>query len=395
MKAFLALSLFVLAVNAHHIPLGSGSYNASKLAKEEGYPTQTLYVETQDGYKLEITRIAGSKDERESVLEQLKQSGRIETEKPVVLLMHGIFGDSSEFVINSESSIAYLLADRGFDVFLGNFRGVRNSDDHHSRLNGHKDRAFWDYCFDDMGVKDLPSIINKVLGVSGQQKLYYIGFNQANSAVYVLLSQKPEYNNKIEKIVALAPLVYMENSKNPMMQIISENYQSSAWVSKWLGSHQFIPSDEFVSQITQKCLDKKGDENLCRNIYFLMNGFARNYPGTIATKFAQAYPSKTSTQELLHYAQLIKTNKFEPYYKNEDSEEYDLTKINVPVVLVSVPQDILADERDVDTLEKRLPKVEEHIKINDYNSNLDLILNSNARTNVYEKILKKLRKNQE
>lgn len=51
-------------------------------------------------------------------------------------------------------SLAFILADAGFDVWLGNWRG-----NEYSNMNIHykpSDDAFWDWTWDDMAMYDLP-----------------------------------------------------------------------------------------------------------------------------------------------------------------------------------------------------------------------------------------------
>lgn len=44
--------------------------------------------------------------------------------KPAVLMQHGIICDSQFWIINTpENSPAYILAEQGYDVWLGNNRG--------------------------------------------------------------------------------------------------------------------------------------------------------------------------------------------------------------------------------------------------------------------------------
>lgn len=84
-----------------------------QLANKYGYLSETHQVVTKDGYILDIFRIPGKIDE-----ENLSN-------KPVVFLQHGLGADFMQWVMNyPEQSPAYVLANQGYDVWLGNNRGT-------------------------------------------------------------------------------------------------------------------------------------------------------------------------------------------------------------------------------------------------------------------------------
>lgn len=67
-----------------------------------------------------------------------------------------------EWVYNEPSvAPAFVLADAGYDVWMGNNRGTRWSQTHSTLSN--KDKAFWDFTWEEMGTHDSPAIINAIL----------------------------------------------------------------------------------------------------------------------------------------------------------------------------------------------------------------------------------------
>lgn len=98
------------------------------------YPTQTHWVQTEDGYVLRMQRISS----RHGNFADSKN-------KPAILLMHGILSSAMDFVfMGPNKSLGLVLADAGFDVWLGNNRGNTWSRQHVT-LDPDIDAKFWDY----------------------------------------------------------------------------------------------------------------------------------------------------------------------------------------------------------------------------------------------------------
>jgi lysosomal acid lipase/cholesteryl ester hydrolase len=89
--------------------------------------------------------------------------------KPVVFLQHGLLSSADTWIINSETlAPAFVLANKGYDVWLGNQRGTKYSR-RHETLDPDKmeDLHYWDFSFVEMGMMDAPAQIDHILKITG------------------------------------------------------------------------------------------------------------------------------------------------------------------------------------------------------------------------------------
>lgn len=88
-----------------------------EIIKENGYAVEQHYVTTEDGYILTLFRLPGFANET-----AVQQGDPIK--KPVVLLQHGLESDAAQWLINTpDKTHAFMLANEGYDVWMGNNRG--------------------------------------------------------------------------------------------------------------------------------------------------------------------------------------------------------------------------------------------------------------------------------
>ncbi|XP_011706906.1 PREDICTED: lipase 3-like, partial [Wasmannia auropunctata] len=153
------------------------------LVERYGYSAEEHYVTTEDGYNLVIHRIS------ESPLFKGQQTRKI------VFLQHSFLTTSDTWVlIGPNRDLAFLLADQGYDVWLGNVRGNSYCRSHIKMSPQNKD--FWQFSYHEMGTRDLPAMIDYVLNYTKQKTLRYIGHSMGTTVFFILLSMRPEYNAK-------------------------------------------------------------------------------------------------------------------------------------------------------------------------------------------------------
>ena len=107
--------------------------NTMQVIAEHGYPVEEHSVTTLDGYILTLFRIPYGLERQPSGIQ-----------RPPVLLQHALLCSSFDYVNNAPNeSLGFVLADAGFDVWLGNNRGNQWGRQH---VNLTVDsEAFWDF----------------------------------------------------------------------------------------------------------------------------------------------------------------------------------------------------------------------------------------------------------
>ncbi|CAI8594831.1 unnamed protein product [Vicia faba] len=107
-----------------------------------GYPYEAIRVITADGYILLLERIP----RRDA--------------KKAVFLQHGVFDSSMGWVSNGVvGSPAFAAYDQGYDVFLGNFRGLVSREHVNKNISS---RQYWQYSVNEHATEDIPAMIEKI-----------------------------------------------------------------------------------------------------------------------------------------------------------------------------------------------------------------------------------------
>lgn len=106
-----------------------------------------------------------------------------------------------------------MLADQGYDVWLGNTRGGTYSSNH-TTLNPRSQflTTFWNFSFHEKGVHDLPAMIDFILDKTGALNVIIIGVSEGSSAFFAMAAEKPAYMAKVQAHIAYAPAVLIDRT---------------------------------------------------------------------------------------------------------------------------------------------------------------------------------------
>lgn len=165
--------------------------------------------------------------------------------RPVVFMQHGLGSSSDIFVLTQTESLAYILFKKGYDVWLGNFRGNQYSVNSTGIEIGQtvvlERNDFWDHSFYEMALYDLPAQINYVLDLTENEKVHYVGHSMGTLTMFLTLDHYSadidqrnqtkidprvkypdaednyfDMTNKIFDFHALGPVFTLASSNNPI-----------------------------------------------------------------------------------------------------------------------------------------------------------------------------------
>nr|XP_021146983.1 LOW QUALITY PROTEIN: lipase member M-like [Columba livia] len=363
--------------------------NVSQMISHRGYPSEEYEVLTRDGYYVVLNRIPHGRGNPGS-------SGA----KPVVFLQHGLLGEGSNWVENlANNSFGFILADSGYDVWLGNSRGTRCSR-RHQRLSA--DQAeFWDFSFHEMAMYDLPAMIHFVLQKTRQKQIYYVGHSQGCTIAFIAFSSMPELAQKINMFFALAPAVTVKYAKSPILKMSCLLDKQCTMIQLLLGRTdaalrlrklwRFLPVLCRAAAGCQPLLHKP-----CANLFFLLGGYnEKNLNMTRLDVYTSHYPDGTSVKNVIHWAQMVKSGEFKAFdygsknpamYHQETPPSYRVEDMPVPTAVWSGGEDWLADQRDVHLLLPRITHLVTYGHIHDWN-HWDFIWGLDAAERLYSSIL--------
>ncbi|XP_057431460.1 triacylglycerol lipase 2-like isoform X1 [Lotus japonicus] len=369
----------------NEIPASSVSNDGicKTMVETQGYNCEEHTVTTQDGYILSLQRMPEGR------------SGK-KADKPPVLLQHGVLNDAITWLFNSpEESLAFILADNGFDVWLVNSRGTKYSSKH--KTLSPNDKAYWDWSWDELASYDLSASVQYVYNQTGH-KLHYAAHSLGTLMALAALSEG-QLLSMVRSAALLSPIAHLDQITSWPKKLAADVFLANDVY--WLGIYEFIPNGNAAS----KCI-----EEICHTLHLdcsnLMDLFIGPYCCVNSSKIdvlLDHEPQPTSTKTLIHLSQMVRTGKIAKYDYGDPGQNmqhygqpvppvYDMTKIpnEFPLFLSYGGQDMLSDVQDVQVL---LNDLKDHdgdklvvVFREDY-SHADFVLGVNANELVYDPLM--------
>ncbi|XP_059647835.1 triacylglycerol lipase 1 [Cornus florida] len=350
----------------------------AQLIAPSGYPCEEHTIQTKDGYLLGLQRVSSSGESFEG------QRGF------PVLLQHGLFMSGDAWFLDSiDQSLGFILADRGFDVWVGNVRGTRWSHGHTSLSE--KDKEFWDWSWEELALYDLAEMIHFVNLVTNS-KIFVVGHSQGTIMSLAAFTQ-PDIVKMVEAAALLCPISYLEHISAPFVHRIVNMHLDRVILA--MGIHQL----NFKSDVGAYILDSICDGHVdCNDLLTSITGENCCFNNSRVDFYLEYEPHPSSSKNLNHLFQMIRKGTFAKYdygiwknlkqYGQLKPPEFDLSRIpeSLPLWMAYGGNDALADVMDVQHTLKDLQSKPELLYLEKY-GHIDFLLSVNAKEDVFDSMI--------
>ncbi|KAL1131047.1 hypothetical protein AAG570_012284 [Ranatra chinensis] len=325
--------------------------------------------------------------------------------QPPVLFIHGLLSASDQWLIyGRDHDLASILADNGFDVWLGDLRGNAYSR-RHITLSP-EDPRFWNFSFHEHGYYDVPAMVDYIVGVTGHKRVTYVGYSLGGTVFLVAASSRPAYNSTIRLAVLIAPYIFRPLHLSAILQLTFHVIASVMRQWKTLKVFEVFPRSNASLAINRLfCRPESRFMPLCLRLYDHIFGLTHELNENVLLDVISTFRAGSSAKTLYHCAQVMYANSLRYYdYENEernmrvygrpDPPEYDLSKVTSPVSLHYSLQDSFVNAENVDKLAHRLPNLIGKFVVPSSSFNhMDFMIGIHARELVYEDIFTIVSKN--
>ncbi|KAM0933954.1 putative triacylglycerol lipase [Dioscorea sansibarensis] len=362
-------------------PPSTGNGLCAQILWPLGYPCEEHTVQTKDGFLLSVQHIPHGRG---------GLRGTVQYAHPV-FLQHGLFQGGDTWFVNSvDESLGFILADHGFDVWVGNVRGTHWSPGH-AKFSVH-DKAFWDWSWEELAEYDLVAMISYVYSTT-HSKLFFVGHSQGTIMALSAFTM-PDAVEMIEAAALLCPISYLDHITSRFVLRAVSLHLDQLFIT--LGLHQLNFRSDMGIQILDLLCDGHMD---CNNMLASITGENCCFNMTRMDYYLEYEPHPSSTKNLNHLFQMIRKGTFARYdyglwgnlkrYGKLKPPAFNLADIpeSLPLWMAYGGKDALADPTDVKRTIKGL-KSKPVLLYNDSYGHIDFIMSVNAKEDVYVDLLR-------
>uniref|UniRef100_A0A8C6XA06 Partial AB-hydrolase lipase domain-containing protein n=1 Tax=Naja naja TaxID=35670 RepID=A0A8C6XA06_NAJNA len=326
-------------------------FSQSQMISHHGYPSEEYEVLTEDGYYLTINRIPWG-----------RKNIAVIDPKSVVFLQHGISGEASHWVENmANNSLGFILADAGYDVWLGNSRGTSMSQRHQTFSVDQEE--FWNFSFHEMAMYDLPATINFILKKTKQKQLYYVGYSQGAT-------------------------IGMIKWKTFSLSLFYSSLSPSLSPSLFLSPTSPSPSWYFMKKLCTISFMHK----LCTKLMFFPDTYNTTNLNMVSKSSCEIYFSGYCIGCVsLNFTKVSSRQKVSFQRMESSPPSYQIKDLLVPTAVWSGGQDTVADPKDIKLLLSGIVNLVYHCSWADW-THWDFIWGLNAPQRMFFKIIQLMEK---
>ncbi|KAK7086819.1 hypothetical protein SK128_012796 [Halocaridina rubra] len=326
------------------------------------------------------------------------------TEKQrVVFLQHGVLCSSADFVMNDpDQALGFVLADLGYDVWIGNVRGNVYGR-RHITLSP-KQSEFWNFSWDKMAQYDMPAMLSYVRLVTGVSQLEYVGHSMGTTIFFAMMNYHPHINNWIRKMAAIAPSAYIHHTfigyraLSPIVNFINRLQILDGTYKKY---EQGNFSLKIKNMLSRFCAPSSLSQQLCKSIINIVGGpsLSNSIDNEYLPVIVAHTPAGGSNNIFAHYGQLIMARNFQAYDNGETKNllaygtgkppVFSLKAVTTPVALFWSESDWVNSPPDVRQIAGELSRVVlSHRVEREMFNHLDFIWSEDAHIYVYRPLIK-------
>ena len=202
----------------------------------QGYKLEEHDITTQDGFMLKLHRITVPGEDE-----------AVSKRRYPVLMLHGLLQCSAAYLTSGDHSLAFFLVKTGHDVWLGNNRcGFIPK----HKSFGPLDLRMWSWRIQEMGVFDLPCMVDYVRSNRQVEKIAYVAHSQGTTQSFFALASEsmPDLGDKLSCFCALAPAVYTGPLIDRWFLRFIKHFSLSTY-RLFFGYHSFLPIMTLVGRL--------------------------------------------------------------------------------------------------------------------------------------------------